>query len=84
MAPETSQLLQGPGLSTLLDTQDFGCWESAVAQTLGHHRSSLRGPTNSFKAQLRCAQLEQLQVQYITPAGQGSTTLTPENHRLEF
>lgn len=28
--------------------------------------------------------LEQLQVQYITPAGQGSATLTPENHRLEF
>lgn len=71
-----SSPMQGQGLCTLLHTQDFGCWESAITQALGHHRSNLRGPANSFKARLQGGQLEQLQALYIK--GQGSLELIRE------
>ncbi|MFM8260200.1 MAG: helix-turn-helix domain-containing protein [Vulcanococcus sp.] len=76
MTRETKLQLRGPGLSTLLDTQDFGCWDSAIAQTLGHHHSRLHGKASGFQAQLRWGELGQLQILHIR--GEGAVELIRE------
>ena len=49
--------LQGPGLATVLETRDFGCWEAATATTLGHHRSELVSVADPFEARYRVGEL---------------------------
>lgn len=51
--PSPQNPLQGDGLVTVLDTEDFGCWEASVAKTLGHHSSELLRPSQPFKAHFR-------------------------------
>ncbi|MFM7313019.1 MAG: hypothetical protein ACKO0M_07615 [Cyanobium sp.] len=41
----------------MLDTDDFGCWDAALASTLGHHRSELLDPREPFEAHFRIGQL---------------------------
>ena len=45
------------GLSTVLDTDDFDCWYTGVASTLGHHSSALVSPLQPFQARLQSGQL---------------------------
>lgn len=52
-----SDQLQGPGLSTVLDTRDFGCWDAATASALGHHRSELVSASDPFEARFRVGEL---------------------------
>jgi AraC-like DNA-binding protein len=53
----------------VLNTHDFGCWETAVANTLGHHRSELLTPSDSFAAHLRSGQLGEVTVVHIQGRG---------------
>jgi len=62
-------LLHGAGLATVLNTHDFGCWEAAVANTLGHHSSELLTPSDSFGAQFRSGQLGDVTVVHIQGRG---------------
>lgn len=55
--PSLRHQLEGPGLRSLLDTGDFGCWHAAVSATLGHHRSELLAPRSPFHARFRGGQL---------------------------
>ncbi|MFN7678930.1 MAG: helix-turn-helix domain-containing protein [Cyanobacteriota bacterium] len=49
--------LQDEGFVTLLDTEDFDCWQAAVGSTLGHHRSELLSPKRPFQAHFRRADI---------------------------
>lgn len=62
--------LRGPGLATVLDTTDFGCWHESVAVTLGHHRSRLLTTGKGFEAHMRIAQAEGLGVLHLCGKGQ--------------
>lgn len=53
----------------MLDTNDFSCWETALAATLGHHRSELLSPGQSFDAHLRLATIGSYQVLHIRGHG---------------
>ena len=68
-SPALPQKLQGHGLATVLDTHDFGCWDAAVAATLGHHRSDLLAPTQPFEARLRTGQIGDYRVVHIQGRG---------------
>lgn len=61
--------LHGVGLATVLNTQDFGCWEGAVERTLGHHRSELLTPSEPFAARMRSGQLGECSVLHIQGRG---------------
>jgi len=41
----------------VLDTHDFGCWEAAVANALGHHSSELLTRSESFGTPIGSGQL---------------------------
>jgi AraC-like DNA-binding protein len=69
-------MLQGDGLTTVLDTNDFGCWEAAVATTLGHHRSERLGPREPFQARFRAGRIGGYQVLHIQ--GRGRLRLSRE------
>ncbi|MEB3317650.1 MAG: helix-turn-helix domain-containing protein [Cyanobacteriota bacterium] len=45
------------GLAPVLNTDDFQCWEAAVATGLGHHRSELLSTREPFHARLRAGEL---------------------------
>ena len=64
-----AQKLSGQGLATVLDTNDFGCWEAAVASTLGHHRSALLTTADPFEARMRSGQLGNVSVVHIQGRG---------------
>jgi len=64
-----AQDLAGQGLSTVLDSDDFGCWEAAVASTLGHHRSELLTAAQPFEARMRSGQLGDCTVVHIQGRG---------------
>jgi len=49
--------VQGPGLATVLDTHDFGCWEAALATAVGHHRSERLDRQEPFEARFRIGRL---------------------------
>ena len=68
--------LSGGGLTTLLDSDDFGCWEQAVAGTLGHHRSELITASEPFQARMRSGQLGDCAVLHIQ--GRGRLRLSRE------
>jgi hypothetical protein len=51
--PKPLQLLEAPGLCTLLCSDDFGAWDSLVAGSLGHHRSRLLPGSPPFRAHIR-------------------------------
>lgn len=53
----------------MLDTNDFSCWEAARAATLGHHRSELLSPGQSFEARLSLATIGTYQVLHIRGRG---------------
>ena len=61
--------LQAPGLVPLLETDDYGCWDAAVAHSLGHHRSRLLSHSSSFKARFRLGQIEELQLIHLRGSG---------------
>jgi AraC-like DNA-binding protein len=63
------QLLDAPGLRTVLHTRAFGQWESLVASTLGHHRSRLLPGSPPFEAQIRCGAVEEFQVLLLSGRG---------------
>jgi len=70
--PSTAPLateLSGEGLTTFLDSDDFGRWEASVAQTLGHHRSELLTPSEPFEARMRSGQLGDCMVLHIQGRG---------------
>jgi len=70
--PSTARLateLSGEGLTTLLDSDDFGCWEATVARTLGHHRSELLTPSEPFEGRMRSGQLGDCGVVHIQGRG---------------
>ncbi|MEB3157423.1 MAG: helix-turn-helix domain-containing protein [Cyanobacteriota bacterium] len=59
-SPEAASLPIAPadnGLAPVLDTEDFSAWETAVASTLGHHRSALLSSRQPFHARLRAGAL---------------------------
>jgi AraC-like DNA-binding protein len=76
--PLQRQLLAA-GLATVLDTDDFGCWEAAVATTLGHHRSDLLGPSQPFAARFRLGQLGSFGILHLT--GRGRVRLLREQRQ---
>ena len=53
----------------MLNTQDFGCWEAAVATTLGHHHSELLSPTKQFQAHFRVGQVGAFSVLHMRGSG---------------
>ncbi|MBD2718015.1 helix-turn-helix domain-containing protein [Synechococcus sp. FACHB-909] len=63
------QLLDAPGLRTVLHTRAFGQWDSLVASTLGHHRSRLLPGSPPFEAQIRCGAVEEFQVLLLSGRG---------------
>lgn len=71
--------LSGEGLTTVLDSDDFGCWEAAVATTLGHHRSELLQTTEPFEARMRSGQLGGCTVVHIK--GRGRLRLSREQRQ---
>jgi AraC-like DNA-binding protein len=71
--------LQGGGLDTLLDTDDFGCWEALVAATLGHHRSELRDAREPFKARFRSGRIGGFSLLHIQ--GRGRLRLSREQRQ---
>ena len=80
-SPERKQRqpkLLGAGLATVLDTDDFGCWESMVASTLGHHRSELLMPARSFRAHFRVGRIGEFKVLHLQ--GRGRLRLIREQH----
>ncbi len=56
------QLLEAPGLHTVLRSDDFGAWESLVAGTLGHHRSRLLPGSPPFQTHIRTAAVAEFKV----------------------
>jgi AraC-like DNA-binding protein len=64
-----SHALSGSGLTTFLDSDDFGLWEASVARTLGHHRSNLLTPSEPFEARMRGGQLGDCTVVHIQGRG---------------
>ncbi len=54
----------------MLHTHDFGEWEAAVTNTLGHHRSQIRPGSLAFEAQIRGAQVDEFQVLWLHGTGQ--------------
>lgn len=70
------QLLEGPGLRTLLQTEDFGAWDAVVGQALGHHRSRLLPGSVPFAAHIRSGAVEEFTVLHLQ--GQGQVELLRE------
>lgn len=68
-SPSLRQLLQGDGLATALRTDDFGCWEAAVASTLGHHRSERLQADEPFSAHFRVGQVAGIGVLHLNGRG---------------
>jgi AraC-like DNA-binding protein len=64
------QLLEAPGLRTVLRSNDFGQWDSQVASSLGHHRSRLLPGSAPFEAWIRCGAVEEFQVLLLHGRGQ--------------
>lgn len=77
--PTFLQQLQGDGLATTLQTDDFGCWEAAVASTLGHHRSDLLQAADPFAACFRLGRLGGYGVLHLK--GRGRLRLSREQCR---
>lgn len=61
--------LKGNGLTPVLDTDDYSCWEAAVSTTLGHHRSELLGHPHSFQACFRVTQIGACQMLHLQGRG---------------
>ncbi len=76
--PALRHQLLGEGLALDLDTEDFSCWEAAVATTLGHHRSELLSTREPFRARFRIGQLGSYGVLHLQ--GQGQVRLIREQH----
>jgi AraC-like DNA-binding protein len=77
--PALRHQLSGEGLALDLDTEDFSCWEAAVATTLGHHRSELVSADEPFHARFRIGQLGGYGVLHLW--GRGRLRLSREQHR---
>jgi len=60
---------EGPGLKPLLHSQDFGQWEAALSNTLGHHRSRLHPGSQPFEAQIRSGSVDEFQVLWLQGTG---------------
>jgi AraC-like DNA-binding protein len=71
--------LQGGGLDALLDTDDFGCWQAAVAATLGHHRSELLDAGEPFNARFRSGRIGGFSLLHIQ--GRGRLRLSREQRQ---
>lgn len=71
-----SLTLQRAGLAPVLNTDDFGCWEAALATTLGHHHSELLDARDPFEAHFRIGQLGPYGVMHLR--GQGRLRLLRE------
>lgn len=56
------QLLEAPGLRTVLRSDDFGAWDSLVAGTLGHHRSRLLPGSPPFRSLIRWGAVAEFEV----------------------
>lgn len=54
----------------MLNTTDYGCWDVAVAGTLGHHSSRLLSSARDFRARFRCGWIDELQIIHIKGSGQ--------------
>lgn len=67
--PSPQHPLDGPGLVTVLNTEDFGCWEASVATTLGHHRSELLSPSLPFQAHFRLGRVGPFSVLHLRGRG---------------
>jgi len=74
--PPNHDALHGAGLATVLNTQDFACWETAVATILGHHRSELLSPTKPFQVHFRLGQVGAFSVLHLQ--GRGRLRLSRE------
>ncbi|MFM7236958.1 MAG: helix-turn-helix domain-containing protein [Cyanobium sp.] len=61
--------LHGPGLTPVLDTNDFVCWDAALATTLGHHRSVLLDARERFEAHFQIGQLGPYGVMHLHGRG---------------
>jgi AraC family ethanolamine operon transcriptional activator len=64
-----SEILETEGLTTILETTDFGQWHHSVAGNLGHHTSALLSPVEGFKATMRLGHVAGLQVLHLKGAG---------------
>jgi AraC-like DNA-binding protein len=53
----------------VLQTDDFGAWEAAVASTLGHHRSALLSPTTAFQVHFRLGRVGAFSVLHLQGRG---------------
>jgi AraC-like DNA-binding protein len=76
----SSQLVEAPGLQTLLQSRDFGEWDAVVATTLGHHRSTLLSGAGSFDALMRGGSVDEFKVLLIRGRGQVQLQREQCNH----
>lgn len=67
------------GLHTVLDTDDFGCWEALVASTLGHHRSERLDAGEPFQARIRSGRIGGFTLLHIQ--GRGRLRLSREQRQ---
>lgn len=56
-------------MTTVVSTEDFGCWDTAVSSTLGHHRSELLQAREPFAAHFRVGQVGGLEVLHLNGRG---------------
>jgi len=71
-----------PGLQTLLKTTDFGEWDHAVSNSLGHHRSRLLPQSPPFAAQMRSGAVEEVKVLLLQGSGQVELLREQAGHDL--
>jgi AraC-like DNA-binding protein len=53
----------------VLNSDDFGCWEAALASSLGDHRSQLLSPSRQFRCCLRSSAIGPFSVLHIQGRG---------------
>lgn len=65
--PVASQ--EAPGLQTLLKSTDFGEWDHALSNSLGHHCSRLLPQSPPFTAQMQSGAVEEFKVLLLQGSG---------------
>ncbi len=63
------QLLEAPGLRTVLRSDDFGAWDSLVAGSLGHHCSRLLPGSPPFRTHIRWGAVAEFEVLLLHGSG---------------
>lgn len=74
-----NERITGEGLSCILNTKDFGCWQAAVSASLGYHSSELLCNDSPFAACFHIGQLGGFTLLHMR--GEGRLRLKREQHQ---